>query len=760
MEIHRFNASLNWDGKHKNNPWDISDGAFDVAVRCYPTEKLQIPISFLQLSRGRRAYDIGIEYQYNLYVSTQHQGYRYYHYLPHYYHHSIFSMDEEEDEEYVWEWNSFQDEDIKTYQKTNEKENRDKMMPVFNINNHTEQKPMRKDEQHMPIPLKSSFKIQEYYDQSEFFADLQQEVLSATKKNTKFNCLIDDMSVEPPPALIKTSYIKPSLIKTSSNDTNQDKDKNRGDILMHQANRKPGNPIPEIWDRLAHYFDIKSIQGIIKFHFVKPWKTNIPHMGRAPVIKQVHMEQFHKGLPIDKKKKKKKNTPEILVKIETEEGKEVMVPLETYQEMYKHLRQDYVKEGKKQSPFKKFIKSLPHMVIMNHSSMFFGKNKIAGGLGYDTGNDITTAKLHMRRKYTIGSLPLISTIGKFIPSTMNHFDKPIYFSTSFLSNVYSAKENKAIRFDILSQGYRLRYKHHIDKSKIKSIQLGTKGWYSIIGPTWRGKILTAWKYYARHQDAFVVLPPAPRFEKAYYQRESDAMLHRSQEIIYYTKHMLLQISKILRYLIDMQVSTVSSTLSYFFSPPSFAVAKRRWKSAWLGRTLEQIYILSCGFYSKSRSEVSWQTDRKTGKKMYALTVPIEWHWGCDLFRFWVFVDLYMQYKPKKYMKDSIRHQHSVTIALTLFDVYTLFTYTYSLHPLLKYILRKLRLLYRKIKNFFGGSSGGPTGTDGSDQPSTGGMLRTASLNALSRVSSFQFLDSLPSSRLLYDYYNSLMHNVN
>jgi hypothetical protein len=44
MEVHRFNASLNWDSEHDANPWDFSYANIDFGFTLYPSDYLQMPI--------------------------------------------------------------------------------------------------------------------------------------------------------------------------------------------------------------------------------------------------------------------------------------------------------------------------------------------------------------------------------------------------------------------------------------------------------------------------------------------------------------------------------------------------------------------------------------------------------------------------------------------------------------------------------------------------------------------------------------------
>ena len=102
MEVHKLNASLNWDCKHDANPWDLRYATVDLAMRCYPTNQLQIPIKYVKLlygkdlnwfifflflflfssyiqTEGQRGYSTGVEYTYNIFntLNNNKDGYYY-----------------------------------------------------------------------------------------------------------------------------------------------------------------------------------------------------------------------------------------------------------------------------------------------------------------------------------------------------------------------------------------------------------------------------------------------------------------------------------------------------------------------------------------------------------------------------------------------------------------------------------------------------------------------------------------------------------
>ena len=52
MEVHKLNAALNWDGKYGASPWDLQYADIDLAMRCYPTDFLQIPIKYVCVYNG------------------------------------------------------------------------------------------------------------------------------------------------------------------------------------------------------------------------------------------------------------------------------------------------------------------------------------------------------------------------------------------------------------------------------------------------------------------------------------------------------------------------------------------------------------------------------------------------------------------------------------------------------------------------------------------------------------------------------------
>jgi hypothetical protein len=90
--------------------------------------------------------------------------------------------------------------------------------------------------------------------------------------------------------------------------------------------------------------------------------------------------------------------------------------------------------------------------------------------------------------------------------------------------------------------------------------------------------------------------------------------------------------------------------------------------------------------SRASIEYSWKKgEGYTFSNVYRL--PIEMNWGCDIFRIWLFLDLYAESYDKKW-----KQEHSTTIAITLFDIYTLYMYTLSLNPYFRQLVKFFKFL--------------------------------------------------------------------
>jgi hypothetical protein len=151
------------------------------------------------------------------------------------------------------------------------------------------------------------------------------------------------------------------------------------------------------------------------------------------------------------------------------------------------------------------------------------------------------------------------------------------------------------------------------------------------------------------------------------------------------RNIIYQISKIIRYFVDIQVSVIESTINGFW-PTNY----NQYKSFFLSKFYEQIYIFTQG----SRIRTSIEYTKKVNEKNEIVKVirnPLEINFGCDLFRVWLIFELLID------TKDVWNVGHNFNFAITLLDVYTLCNYTFNLIPFYKKLISFLK---EKVFYFF------------------------------------------------------------
>ncbi|KAL0491697.1 hypothetical protein AKO1_010174 [Acrasis kona] len=319
--------------------------------------------------------------------------------------------------------------------------------------------------------------------------------------------------------------------------------------------------------------------------------------------------------------------------------------------------------------------TFPQAIIMNHLSTLFGSNKLMANLGFNTKSHMTSSKVLLRRKLTLMNSPL--------------------FITGSVTNPHIPQDS-ILGLSAASMGYCLQYRTHKDRSAISMSRRGM--FITPFKDSTKKHFLDSWKKYYENEE-LINLPPAPTFQSVLPHsmrwhsnvKNKNSFLGVVIKYIDTARNVAHQISKVLRYFIDVQIATVENTVQNLW-PMKFY----KYKAYILSRVYEQLYVFSVGCRTKSSVEYSWKKDVK-GFLQHVFRVPLEMDWGCDLFRLWLFVDLYMEV-ARKNLQFKFRHQHSVTVAVTLFDVYTLFSYTLSLHPIYRQMIKYIQI----IKSFIVG----------------------------------------------------------
>eukprot|EP00818_Percolomonas_sp_WS_P007207 CAMPEP_0117435958 /NCGR_PEP_ID=MMETSP0759-20121206/761_1 /TAXON_ID=63605 /ORGANISM="Percolomonas cosmopolitus, Strain WS" /LENGTH=678 /DNA_ID=CAMNT_0005227545 /DNA_START=411 /DNA_END=2444 /DNA_ORIENTATION=+ len=195
---------------------------------------------------------------------------------------------------------------------------------------------------------------------------------------------------------------------------------------------------------------------------------------------------------------------------------------------------------------------------------------------------------------------------------------------SLLQRLVQIIETLSLAHSISYKNYRIRFKS-FPLSNSKKFSITKQGWQKI--PLSQKRILSRWKFYNE------------RFEREFsnaYERELYSYNDNWIELWKWLQLLLYavqQSAKMLYYLVRWNISSFKGHVRKSVG---------RIKSFILVQYFEQLFALSSGYYSKVSTEVSWRV-MPNNTTQYGLRIPLEWHWGCDLFRIWIYMDAISEY---------------------------------------------------------------------------------------------------------------------
>lgn len=248
-----------------------------------------------------------------------------------------------------------------------------------------------------------------------------------------------------------------------------------------------------------------------------------------------------------------------------------------------------------------------------------------------------------------------------------NFSNPLFF----IASVYNPHNIKERITSITSgiPGTWLNFKNFFDRNSLsitKSIS------WTPFSLNYRKVLMTNWKNFFDNNQMFetpIPLPPS-------WEHSLPSDLSFESEFFNYFLNYIFQISRFIRYFIDIQFATIESQLSSISSIAGI-------KNLLYSKFYEQFYFL-LGMNFRSSFEYSW------GELKKSVRIPLMFNWGCELFRVWLVTDLYWEHK------EELRSVHSLKFIITLFEVYTLCEFRLSLDPLFS----KLIQIFKWIKNKF------------------------------------------------------------
>ena len=335
-----------------------------------------------------------------------------------------------------------------------------------------------------------------------------------------------------------------------------------------------------------------------------------------------------------------------------------------------------------------------NVVLMNYLSFIFGRYKISTNFGYHTKFKHFITKLMMRRKFYISKLA-----------------RQLYLSLS----VMNFHNMKRFIYGVSAslKGYSLQVRSNMDLDV--NVSLTKRGLlWSPFSEQSQQNFLQYWKDHYENQEIFskIELPPPPKIDSYLWPElrilpRGDEMLHWVNAINH-MRNILVQFSKILRYFVDLQVSTAETSIRGLFTS-TFHKNIYHYLSS---KFFEQLYLFSVGFRCRwtieygtnllyeGRDSLQDDNDQQSIQKQQQqqnisdemairkkqVRIPIELDWGCEWFRLWCFVDVTIdvqdQYRSWMDILKMNWHQTTLTLCITLLDVYTLFSRTWSLSQLL------------------------------------------------------------------------------
>lgn len=602
MEIHKLNASLNWEGEYESNPWDLRYANVDLAARVYPTSTIQVPLAYIQFN-GEKAYSIGFEKIYRLFMSPQiqkqydqaqqqqqQQLLQYYDYF--YDDEDVEELQQEQQDDFQYEWNAFH-------------------QGFF-------QQPSTPS--HTP-------NFQTFFTYSPKYTHLQ---------NTKSTELMEyDPFQVPEEWRQKQKFLSKYTFKGNE----------QVQLIDRTWSTNSSSWMQHI---LYQLLDLKIVQGVFKLNWQKPWVEK--------PIGSIQPKPSKEAGDIEKLMSTKNKILDMYQQLQLLENKR-HIPIE-------QSTWDSWKE--------KWMSLFPQFSIMNYLSFIFGRNKLSTNVGYQFGSNSfndnwkrkLALKLLLRRKF-------------FFLKKWFGIQRPLYVTGSVI-NFHLPERERLFGINTSIRGFSLQCKRLGQRN---AVEFSKAGYWSPFSEEQRSTILNKWKeYYKLEED--LQLPPLPIFATPFENLDIHAPIF--WQLFRIAKSSLYQFSKVFRYFIDLQISTIEHTVKRFY-PFQWQV----FKSYILSRVYEQIYLISLGFRSRIGVEYSWKRDEQLQMNK-AFRIPFEMNWGCDYFRIWLFLDLASEQTASKW-----QNKHQATIAATLLDVYTLFTYTLSLHPIYSKILQ----IYQQIKQF-------------------------------------------------------------
>ena len=449
---------------------------------------------------------------------------------------------------------------------------------------------------------------------------------------------------------------------------------------------------------IAEWIDLKSVQGIFKLHVQKPYVSP----------QQQQQQQQQKQQQKQEKQQQQREdinllgAPQIGVVGESHSTDSLDSSAEYDDDAVdRELNEmDKIRSMMRvNSLLRTLLQTIPQTILMNHLSMIFGNNKICANLGFNTRSTRLTSKFMCRRKFHV-NIPFVITD-----------QRPLYVTASVINPQSSTDRISGVTAAIRSIA--VQYRRFNGRN---AISLSKRSYWTPFSKERRKFYLTQWKSHYEREEV-IRLPPPPIFTSAlppemllskFHSDETGTLeSHISPSDVFSLRHMakvvlrnvdvlrniVHQVSKALRYFIDIQIATAESTIRNYW-PIDFT----RYKSLFLSRFYEQLYLFSMGPRSRLSIEYSWK--RVPNEADYSQSfshvyrVPMETNWGCDLFRVWLFVDLYSEL-----CKGKWQHDHNSTFAVTLFDVYTLFSYTVSLNPLLQRLVKFFQFLKRFLLSY-------------------------------------------------------------
>lgn len=204
--------------------------------------------------------------------------------------------------------------------------------------------------------------------------------------------------------------------------------------------------------------------------------------------------------------------------------------------------------------------------------------------------------------------------------------------SSISSWIYNLFTNVNIAHSLSYNNFRLRMKLFSDG--LKKLSLTKQGWQKT--PISSEYIISKWKFYNEQFEKEF----STEYERELYSYNDNWIeLWKWLQLLFYS---IRQFGRVIQYLIKFKINNFKQ---------EFILSLGKIKSFLLMQYFAQLFALSSGYYYKMSTELSWKTlpDSST---VYGAKIPLEWHWGCDLFRIWISVGCISEYwKSRK--KDTV-----------------------------------------------------------------------------------------------------------